>query len=59
MKDTFYFISYIRIFPTIVQLLIVVRNGIGFSNVTGMRDIAYYALVIELSQMSEEYSNQD
>jgi hypothetical protein len=37
----------------------VVRNGIGFSNVTERRDIAYYALIIELSQMSEEYYNQD
>jgi hypothetical protein len=37
----------------------VVRNGIGFSNVTERRDIAYYAVVIELSHMSEENFNQD
>jgi hypothetical protein len=36
-----------------------IRNGIGFSNVTERRDIAYYALVIELSNMSEENFNQD
>jgi predicted amino acid dehydrogenase len=37
----------------------VVRNGIGFSNVTEGRDITNYALVIELSQLSEENINQD
>ena len=36
-----------------------VRNGIGFSNVTEGRDITNYALVIELSQLSEENINQD
>jgi hypothetical protein len=37
----------------------VVWNGIGYSKVTGRRDIAYYALIIELTQMSEENLNQD
>ena len=36
-----------------------VRNGIGFSNVTEGRDITNYAVVIELSYLSEENINQD
>ena len=44
--------------PTIVLLLIVVRNGVGFSNVTEMWDIAYYALVIVITNVRRKFQSR-
>lgn len=60
MKDFFYFHRLqANISNDSTAIICDQECGIGFSNETERRDIAYYALVIELSQMSEENFIQD